>query len=175
MNTMEALFSRKSVRSYTGEAITPEQEALILKAANAAPVGMGQYETVHLTIIKDRELLSEIDSTAATMMNRPDASPLYGAPELIIVSAKMTPGMEKVGHANAAMIDHNMAIAATELGVGCVYIYGAIAAIIETPELLAKLHLPEGFVPSAGLAVGVTDYTYTEREIPTDRISQNTI
>ncbi|MCD8398670.1 MAG: hypothetical protein LUD12_16110 [Lachnospiraceae bacterium] len=66
-------------------------------------------------------------------MKRPDSHPLYGAPELIIVSVKFDPSTEAAGHANAAMIDHNMALAATELGVGCVYIYGAIAAIWMKP------------------------------------------
>lgn len=175
MDTLNTIFSRKPIRNYTGEAVSPEQEALILKAANAAPVGMGQYDTVHLTIIKNKELLSEIDSTAAALMKRPDSHPLYGAPELIVVSVKFNPSTEGAGHANAAMIDHNMALAATELGVGCVYIYGAVAAIRMKPDLLAKLHLPEGFTPSAGLAIGLTEEKYVEREIPTDRISQNII
>ncbi|MCD7842939.1 MAG: nitroreductase family protein, partial [Lachnospiraceae bacterium] len=91
MDTLNTIFSRKSIRTYTGEPVSPEQEALILKAANAAPVGMGQYDTVHLTIIKNKELLSEIDSTAAALMKRPDSHPLYGTPELIVVSVKFNP------------------------------------------------------------------------------------
>ena len=113
--------------------------------------------------------------TLNTIFSRKSIRNYTGAPELIIVSVKFNPSTEGAGHANAAMIDHNMALAATELGVGCVYIYGAVAAIRMKPDLLAKLHLPEGFTPSAGLAIGLTEENYVEREIPTDRISQNII
>lgn len=49
MNTLETICARKSIRSYTGEQITEEQLNHILKAADAAPIGMGQYENMHLT------------------------------------------------------------------------------------------------------------------------------
>lgn len=65
---METICSRKSVRTYTGEQITEEQLNTILKAANAAPVGMGQYEGVHLTVITNTELLDRIDAAGAAML-----------------------------------------------------------------------------------------------------------
>lgn len=46
---IETICSRKSVRSYTGENITAAELDVILKAANAAPVGMGQFDSLHLT------------------------------------------------------------------------------------------------------------------------------
>ena len=54
MNTMETIFSRASVRSYTGQPVTPEELALILKAAKAAPAGMARFDTLHLTVIHNR-------------------------------------------------------------------------------------------------------------------------
>ena len=45
MNTMETICSRKTIRSYTGENITADELNVILKAANASPVGMGQYDS----------------------------------------------------------------------------------------------------------------------------------
>ena len=42
MTMIETICSRKSVRSYTGENITAEELEVILKAANASPVGMGR-------------------------------------------------------------------------------------------------------------------------------------
>ena len=65
MNTMETLTSRRSIRSYTGEQISSEELSLLLKAANAAPVGMGQYNSVHLTVIQNGELLQKIDAAGA--------------------------------------------------------------------------------------------------------------
>lgn len=69
MNTMETICSRKSVRTYTGEQITEEQLNTILKAANAAPVGMGQYEGVHLTVITNLCPRSSHSNTALVYVN----------------------------------------------------------------------------------------------------------
>lgn len=177
MNTMETICSRKSVRTYTGEQITEEQLNTILKAANAAPVGMGQYEGVHLTVITNTELLDRIDAAGAAMLGKPDTHALYGAPMLILVSAKMPPVkmMENVVYSNAAIIIQNMALAATELGVGVCHIWGTTTAILNASDILGELNLPEGFTPCCAVTLGKTDYTYEVREIPIDRIATNTI
>lgn len=172
MSAIETICKRKSVRSYTGEQITEEQLNTILKTANAAPVGMGRYEDVHLTVIKSADLLSKIDTAGAAMLGKPDAHALYGAPMLIVVSAKLPPVkmMENVVYSNAAIIVQNMALAATELGVGVCHIWGATTAILNTPDILDELNLPEGFAPCCAVTLGKTGYRYEEREIPTNRI-----
>lgn len=177
MNTIEAINKRKSVRTYTGEQITREELATILKAANAAPIGLGQYESVHLTVITSKALLSKIDAAGAKMFGKPDIHPLYNVPMLIVVSAK-TPsdsGMMNVTYSNAAGIVQNMALAATELGVGACHIWGATAALANSKELCTELSLPDGFSPCCAIALGKTDYDYPERDIPNDRIACNII
>lgn len=177
MNTIEAICSRKSVRNYTGEQITAEQQNTILKAANAAPVGMGQYDGVHLTVITSKELLKKIDAAGAAMFGKPDIHPLYNAPMLILVSAKMPPAeaMRNVTYSNAAIIVQNMVLAATELGVGACHIWGATTAILNAPDILGELNLPDGFTPCCAITLGKTDDVYEQREIPMDRIARNTI
>lgn len=177
MSMMETICKRKSVRNYTGEQITEEELQLILKAANAAPVGMGKYEDVHLTVITNPELLGKIDAAGAAMLGKPGAHTLYGAPMLILVSAKMPPVkmMENVVFSNAAIIVQNMALAATELGVGVCHIWGATTALANSPELLQELNLPEGFAPCCAVTVGKTEYVYEHRNIPMDRIAISTI
>lgn len=177
MNTMDAIYSRKSVRTYTGEPITNEQLNTILKAANAAPVGMGQYEDVHLTVITNIELLGKIDAAGAAMFGKPDIHPLYNAPMLILVSAKLpsAEAMKNVTYSNAAIIVQNMALAAIELGVGVCHIWGATMAILNSPDILSVLNLPEGFAPCCAVTLGKTDHHYTAREIPMDRIAATTI
>ncbi len=176
MKTFEAICSRKSVRSYTGEGITADELNHIITAANAAPVGMGQYDGMHLTIVTNPELLKKIDQAGAAMFGKPDMHPLYGAPVFILVSTK-TPAkmMENVAFSNAAIIAHNMALEATELGIGACYIWGAVAAISSSPDVLKELNLPENFVPCCGIILGKTDYKYVLREIPANRIGKNTI
>ena len=177
MNTLETIYARKSIRSYTGEQITEEQLNHILKAANAAPIGMGQYENMHLTVITNSELLDKIDTAGAAMLGKPDTHSLYGAPMLILVSAKKPPikMMENTIFSNAAIIVQNMALAATELGIGACHIWGAIAALSNTPDILQEVNLPENFIPCCAIALGKTEYQYEVREIPADRITRNII
>ena len=171
MNVLDAIVSRKSIRAYTGEQIAEEELQAILKAAYAAAVGMAKYDTLHLTVIQDPALLAEIDRNAADFFNNPDAHPLYGAPTLIVVS---TCENGNVPSANVAMLVHSMALEAVELGIGHVDIYGATAGLAMNPDLVAKLGLPEGFVPTGSIALGKTDETYVPREIP-ERIGLNRI
>lgn len=177
MNTFETLYSRKSVRSYTGEQITQQELNAILKAANAAPVGLAQYENVHLTVITNAELLHQIDRAGAAKFGKSDIHPLYNAPMLILISARMPSvgRMENVTYSNAAIIAQNMALAATELGVGVCHIWGATAAIASSADLMSKLTLPDGFVPCCAITLGKTEYIYSQREIPENRIATNLI
>ncbi|MCR5666310.1 MAG: nitroreductase family protein [Eubacterium sp.] len=175
METKKLFQVRKSVRSYTGN-VTEEQIQEVLFAAQAAPVGMAKYETVHLTVIKDKALLDEIDQCAAKFFGNPSMHPLYGAPVLIVVSTTLDPqGNNNVAYANAAMIVHNMALAAIDNGLGSVDIYGSIAALNQNPDLMAKLNLPDGFVPVGATAFGETTETFEEREIPMNRIATDVI
>lgn len=177
MNTMQAICSRRSIRSFTGEQITPEELATVLRAANAAPVGMGRYEDVHLTVITSPETLAMIDRAGAEMFGKPDMHPLYGAPMLILVSAKVPndPGMQNVSYSNAAIIVQNMALAATELGIGACHIWGAVMALRTNPNAAQALSLPDGFTPCSALALGKTDTPSPERHIPEGRIGMNLI
>lgn len=177
MNTFEALYARKSVRTYTGEPITQQELNAVLKAANAAPVGLAQYENVHLTVITNAELLHQIDRAGAAKFGKPDIHPLYNAPMLILISAKKPSdcGMDNVIYSNAAIIAQNMALAATELGIGVCHIWGATSAIGASPDILSKLALPDGFIPCCAVTLGKTEYTYFQREIPENRISTSRI
>ena len=171
MNTMDAICSRKSVRSYTGENISEAELKQILKAAYAAPVGMKAYDTLILTVVTNQAFMDKLNADSAAMMGRPDAVPLYGAPMLIIVSSTLPGGArDNVAHSNAACIVENIALEAVELGIGTCHIWGAIRALNANPELLKELELPEGYVPCCAVILGHTDETYELREIPMDRI-----
>ena len=172
---IETLLKRKSVRSYTGENITEEELNIILKACDASPVGMKQYETLHLTVITNKELLVKIEETTAKMFGKPDMHPLYGAPTLIVISSKKLPDhMANVMYSNAAIMSHNIALAATSLNIGSCYIWGAIAAISNDEEIIKQLNLPEGFIPCCAVTLGKTDEEYNEKDI-SERISKSYI
>ena len=169
------LLKRKSVRSYTGEGVTEEELNYILKAADLSPVGMKQYESLHLTVITNKELLNKIEAVGAKMFGRSDYHPLYGAPMLILISSKeLPPHMANVMYSNAAIMSHNISLAATELGIGSCYIWGATAALSNDKELVSELKLPIGFIPCCAVIIGKTNEEFTERNVE-ERISRNFI
>lgn len=172
MNTLETIYSRKSVRTYTDEQLSQAELDTVLKAANAAPIGRGQYDTMHLTVIQNATLLAEINRACADLFGDPALKPLYGAQTMILVSTKVPQDMPSanVAFSNAAIVVHNMTLAACEMGLGACHIWGAVRAINLSPEILAKIALPEGFSPCCAAIVGHTTETYVEREIPMDRI-----
>lgn len=171
MNTLETLYSRKSIRNFNGDGITEAELQEILKAAYAAPVGHALYDTLGLTVISNKELLEKWEKHMATVTGEPDLHPFYGAPTVILVSSVMPAApMNNVKYSNAAIVVHNMALAATELGVGACHIWGATGVLDGNAELIRELKVPEGMVPCCAIALGKTDEKYIIREIPDNRI-----
>lgn len=166
------LDTRKSIRSFTGENISEESLKNILHAANVSPVGLGKYDSIHLTVIQDKDILAEIEKTTTTVFKAEDRSFLYNAPELIIVSTSAT---DNVGYSNAAIIAHDMILAAVNEEIGACHIWGCMMALSTNPELIKKIGIPEGFTPTCAVALGKTTETYTKREIPENRIQTNYI
>lgn len=176
MNTLETLYSRKSIRNFNGENITESELKEILKSAYAAPVGMARYDTLNLTVISNKEILNEWEQAMAKMTGNPSMHPFYGAPTVILVSSAIqNMQMSNINYSNAAIIIQNMALAATELGVGTCHIWGAIGALAGNDELKNKLNIPSGMVPCCAIALGHTDEKYSIREIPENRIQTNYI
>lgn len=171
MNALKNIYSRKSVRSYTGEAITEAELKEILKAAYAAPVGRAQYDTLHLTVINSRDYLAKWEAHMGSVTGNTGIHPFYGAPTVILVSSNVASAPAcNINYSNAAIVVQNMALAATELGVGACHIWGAVMAMNGNAELVKELNLPEGMVPCCAIALGKTNETYAVRQIPENRI-----
>lgn len=164
METMKAISLRKTTRSYTAEQIKDEDLTTILDAGCAAPVGMGAYDSLQLTVIQNSDLLDKITETAAKAFNNPKMKPFYGAPTLIIISSKTNEKAPHIGLANAACIIENMSLAATDLGLGSVYLMGFLVAFSADAELVKELNLPEGFAPVSAIAVGYPTEPLVERD-----------
>ncbi len=175
MNTFENLFSRRSIRTYNGKNITESELSHILKAAYAAPVGRALFDTLNITVISNRDYLNKWEDCCE---NATGHRPFYGAPTVILVSS-LIPSTElksvNVNFSNAAILVQNMAIAATELGIGSCHIWGAVRLLNDNAELLEELSLPEGMVPCCAIILGHTDEKYELRDIPENKISTNFI
>ena len=176
MNTLEAIYSRRSIRNFNGEKITESELNEILKAAYASPVGRAMYDTLSLTVIENTEFLTKWEKTMADMMGNPDMHPFYGAPTVILVSSVVSEcAMSNVNYSNAAIIVQNMALAATELGVGACHIWGAIGILNANDELKASLNIQDGMTPCCAIALGHFDGNYELREVAQNRIATNYI
>ena len=153
MEIMQAIHARQSCRNYTDELICEDALNDILTAAKAAPVGMGAYGDLLITVIQNKELLARIDANAGAIMSR--TNPMYVTPTLILISSKLQDGdTAGVPYANAGCIAQNMMLAATAHGYNSVYLWGAVAAMNHAPEIVAELNLPEGYIPVSSIAVG---------------------
>lgn len=173
METFEAIFSRISTRDFAPGIPAESDIDKIIAAGMAAPVGRGRYDSLHLTVITDKALLNEITSFAAGTSGRP-RSPFYGAPVLIVVSSLMPPS-PSIEYSNVGTVIENMALAATDLGLANIYLWSFASPLREHPDTLAKLALPEGFVPVSGLAVGFSSQSLPAPSSTRHNISVNRV
>lgn len=166
METLEAIARRKSVRDFDPDRQVPE-EALetILKAACSAPVGHGEYKALHLTVVQDADMLDTIRETAVNCFRDPILDIYYGAPMVIIISSNHG-SVPELDMANAGTIAQNMMLAATDLGVDSVYIWGTVLAFRSEPDLADDVDLPDGFEPIASVAFGYSKNPGNEQQTP---------
>ncbi len=155
MNTMEAIARRSSVRAYNGAQLSAEELQTVLRAGCAAPVGLGLHDSMMMAVVQDKALLRDVSEGIRRAMGFP-GDPVYGAPTLVILSSRAQPAVG-VDYANAGCILENMMLAATELGLGSVIIWGAGAAAEASPELKERLGIPADYRALAGLALGKAD------------------
>ncbi len=175
MNIFDVLYSRKSVRNYTGKSPSEEQLQEILKAAWASPVARARFSDMHLTVIKDQRILHAIEENMSRIVGE-EVHPLYGAPVLILVSVR--PAQKEVAnneYSSAAMIVHNMALAATAMGLGSCDIWGSIQAANGQADIVDMYKIPKDFVACCGIVIGETDETFPLRDIPKEKISTDYI
>lgn len=150
METLKTIALRKSIRSFAPNQITNDELEKILSAGYAAPCGRGAYETLQITVVTNQDFMNKLTTLTAEFLNNPEYKPLYGAPTIIVLSSTDNP----IKFSNVASVIENMAIAATDLGLGSLHLWGAFNALRESPELIKELNLPDGFIPQAGIALG---------------------
>lgn len=151
METMDALLTRRSCRSYTNEPVSKEDLEKIAKAGTYAATGMGKQSPVIL-VVTDKELRDKLSKMNAAVMGA-QMDPFYGAPVVMVVLAnKAIPT-----HVNdGSLVIGNMMLAAHDLGLGSCWIHRAkeVFATEEGKEILKKLGVEEDVEGVGNMIVG---------------------
>ncbi len=146
-STLDNIFARKSVRSYTDEPVSPEQVETILKAAMAAPSGMNM-QPWRFVVVTDQKVKDKL----AVGFNKMIAK----APVVIIVCGKTTNKLgapNKNWTADCAASTENLLLAVEALGLGAVWTacYPYEDRMNPTVEALG---LPENISPYCIVPIG---------------------
>ena len=145
MQFSEVLKARVSTRDFTDRPVPAEAIGTITEAALYAPVGMHRYDTLHLSVITDRDVLERIRRCAAAAAGDEKADPLHGAPVLIVVSSSQE---GTIAGLNVSCLVENMLLAATDLKLGSLYVHGAVNA-------LRKYGVKTDYIARGGDRVGI--------------------
>lgn len=154
---LEAMKTRRSVRSYKPDAVPNVLLDRIVEAGLWAASGMNRQSVVILKIT-DKALRDELSKMNAAVMGR-DGDPFYGAPVVFVVLAdKSMPTYIYDG----SLALGNMMLEAHECGLGSCWIHRAKEEF-ETPEgkaILERFGVKGDFEGIGHLIVGYTDGEY---------------
>jgi len=147
METIKAIMTRRSIRTWTDKLLTEQERGIILEAAMNAP-SAADARPWHFVTIDDPVVIKRFTEMGGTEM-------LAESTLLVMVcgddSKEVYPGFWPQ---DCSCATHNMQLAAHDIGIGCVWI--AIYPLEERVQLCRKiLGIPEAVTPFALLAMGV--------------------
>ncbi len=147
MDAMQAIMTRRSIRKYTGEAVTDEQVETLLRAAMAAPSAANK-QPWHFVVVRDQELREAFTEF------HPHAAMLKEASVGVLVCGDTELGLEGgywVQDCSAAL--ENLLLAANALGLGAVWL-GIMPRAERVTQARALFGLPDHVVPLGMVSVG---------------------
>ena len=169
MDFLELAKTRWSVRDYDARPVEQEKIDRILEAARLAPTGANR-QPQRLYVLQSEEALARV--RAATRM-------AFNAPLVIILCAKVEEAWHNqretvmrgtvedvysVAEMDVSIVCDHMQLAATELGLGTLWVRG-----YDTQALVDAFDFPEGVVPICILDVGYPSATAKPAKMHADR------
>lgn len=173
MELLEIMQNRRSVRKYTGEAVSEENLEKILQAGllSASSRSRRPWE---LIVVRDKDMLKKMAQCragSAQMLAEADAA----------VAVVADTSVSDVWIEDCSIIMANMHLMADSLGVGSCWIQGRLR---ETPNGVATedylrglLRFPENFALEAILSLGMPEERPARRELselPLEKIHRGT-
>lgn len=154
METVEAIFTRRSIRHFKPDSVPPEMVETLLKAAMQAP-SAANAQPWHFVVINDRNLLEQVTTF------HPASESLHEAPMAILICGDDQ--LEKRPDRwilDCSAATENMLLAAHALGLGAVWV-GIHPDILRIDGMRQLTALPPHIHPLSLVAVG-----FPGREIP---------
>ncbi|NLY86114.1 MAG: nitroreductase family protein [Tissierellia bacterium] len=164
MNVLDAIFTRRSIRKFTGEPIKDEDLKLILKAGFQAP-SAHNYEPREYVVVRDKQVLDKIADFHQYAKMLPKAG-------CGIVVCGDTTKQEDMGFLveDCSASIQNMLLAAHGLGLGAVWC-GLYSRQNLVEAMSETLNLPKHIIPIGLVVVGVK----AQDKEPIDRYNEEKI
>ncbi len=150
MDTIDAIFTRRSIRKFKPVAVDPQKLELLLKSAMYAPSARNE-QPWHFIIIDDPEVKNKV------MNAHPYAKMLSQAPVAILVcgdkNLEISPGYWPV---DCSAATQNILLAAHATGLGAVWL--GVHPRTERKKAIREIfNLPQHIEPFSVVAIGVPD------------------
>lgn len=156
---LEAMKSRRSIRSYQPDMVPREIIEQIVSAGTYAPTGMGRQSPL-IVAVTNREVRDRLSRLNASIMGG-SGDPFYGAPVVLIVLADKSIGTHVY---DGSLVMGNLMLAAHALGVGSCWIHRAKEEFEcpEGKELLKSLGIEGDYEGIGHCILGYTKGTVPE-------------
>jgi nitroreductase len=179
MELLEAISSRRAVRSYAETPVGRETIEELIRVAVQAPSAMNSQPWAFGVVVGGEPLRRYSDRAKAALLavldqrpalekyranlGNPDFNIFYGAPALVLIYAK--PGVGVSPETDCALAAQNLMLAAREQGIGSCWI-GFAHVLFDSPELKRELGVPEEYRVVAPIILG---YPKGDMPAPTPR------
>jgi nitroreductase len=150
VDILEAIYTRRSIRRFTGEIISDENIKTVLKAGFCAPSAHNK-KPWHFVVLKDAALLESISDFHPYAKMLPKAG--CG---IVVCGDKDKEGMTGFLVEDCSAAIQNMLLAAHGIGLGSVWC-GLYPVPQLTSEMRKILNLPENIVPIGMVVLGHGD------------------
>ena len=119
-DAVDAILTRRSIRSYQAKQISEDALETILTAGQYAPSGMNQ-QSAKAIVVQSKERMQQLVQLAKAA-EQVDHNPFYDAPTVILVFADAT---QLAPIEDGCNVLENMMLAAHAIGLGSCWIYAA--------------------------------------------------
>lgn len=150
--TLNTIYSRRSIRAFTDEKISEEHLRLIAEAAPKAPSARN-FQKWKFTVLQNPELLRSLYTAIEKKLDNGPGYNFYNANALVIASAEED---YIFAREDCSCALENVFLAARSLGIGSVWI-NQLRGICNEPEIrpvLDALQIPENHVVFGMAALG---------------------